>query len=87
VWEKTKKEFDQVIGLDKIKIFHLNDCKRELGSKIDRHERIGKGLICLKGFANILNDKDFRNIPMILEIPGGDEAYAEDLKILRKLIK
>ena len=86
-WAKVKQKFDQVIGLDKLKVFHLNDSKRELGSKRDRHERIGKGEIGLGGFRTLLNDPDLREIPMIMEIPGGEGAYAEDLKLLRSIIK
>ena len=86
-WAKVKKEFDNVIGLEKLKVFHLNDSKREMGSKRDRHERIGKGEIGLAGFAGLLNDPDLRKIPMIMEIPGGEGAYAEDLILLRSLIK
>ncbi|UCF64261.1 MAG: deoxyribonuclease IV [bacterium] len=86
-WEKVKKQFDEVIGLEKLKVFHLNDSKREFGSKRDRHERIGKGEIGLAGFSALLNDPDLRMIPMIMEIPGGESAYAEDLILLRSLLK
>jgi deoxyribonuclease-4 len=85
-WAKVKQQFDGVIGLDKLKLFHLNDSKRELGSKRDRHERIGQGEIGLDGFRTLLNDPDLKGIPMIMEIPGGENAYQEDLKVLRSLI-
>jgi deoxyribonuclease-4 len=85
-WDKVKQQFDQVIGLEKLKVFHLNDSKRELGSKRDRHERIGKGEIGLAGFRALLNDPELRNIPMIMEIPGGEGAYAEDLILLRSIL-
>ena len=84
-WNIVKQQFDRVIGLDKLKVFHLNDSKRELGSKRDRHERIGKGEIGSEGFRALLNDPDLRNIPMIMEIPGGEAAYKEDLILLRSL--
>ena len=84
-WKNVKQQFDRVIGLDKLKVFHLNDSKRELGSKRDRHERIGKGEIGLEGFRTLLNDPDLREIPMIMEIPGGEGAYKEDLILLRSL--
>lgn len=84
-WEKTKAKFDKIIGLEKLKVFHLNDSKRELGSRVDRHARIGQGAIGLEGFRTLLHDPDLGNVPMILEIPGGNEAYREDLELLRKL--
>ena len=68
-------------------MFHLNDSKRELGSKRDRHKRIGKGEIGLEGFRTLLNYPDLQEIPMIKEIPGGEGAYAEGLKLLRLQVK
>jgi deoxyribonuclease-4 len=65
----------------------LNDSKRELGSKVDRHARIGKGHIGLNSFKHLLNDHQLKEIPMILEIPGGETAFAEDLQLLRNLKK
>jgi len=56
-----------------------------LGTRRDRHERIGRGYIGIDGFSALLNDPDLSSIPMILEIPGGDAAYAEDLILLRSL--
>ncbi len=84
-WKKTKSAFDQTVGLNKLKAFHINDSKRELGSRVDRHQRIGKGELGIGAFRAILNDSDLQDIPMIMEIPGGDVAYAEDLVILRSL--
>lgn len=86
-WQKTKQAFDNIIGLHKLKGFHLNDSQRDLGSKVDRHDRIGKGLLGIKPFEIILNDPDLRGLPMILEVPGGPKAYKEDLKLLRGLFK
>jgi deoxyribonuclease-4 len=86
-WSGTKQKISSTVGLEKIKVFHMNDSKKEFGSKRDRHERIGQGEIGLEGFQQVVNDPDFRNIPMILEIPGGNEAYAEDIKLLRSLVK
>jgi len=83
---KTLEEFDKIIGLAKIKCFHLNDSKTPLGSNVDRHEHIGKGMIGLTGFKLLLNDKRFSDIPMILETPGAEEFYAENLKVLRSLL-
>lgn len=81
---KTFKEFDVFLGLDKLRIFHLNDSKKELGSKVDRHEHIGKGLIGVGGFKNILNDLRFITIPKILETPKGKDQK-EDIKNINTL--
>lgn len=88
-YEKTIKAFDDVIGLDLLKCFHMNDSKKELGSRVDRHEHIGKGFIGKKGFTNIMNDKRISHIPKILETPKGKEMKEDikNLKVLRALIK
>ena len=86
-WEHTLNTFDRVIGLSNLKAFHLNDSIHELGSRKDRHERIGKGQISTEGFRVILNDRRVNHLPMILEIPGGNPAYAEDLRLLRGLLE
>ncbi len=72
-----------------MKFFHLNDSKKELGSRVDRHEHIGKGAIGLAGFKNLLNDPRFANLPMTLETPKGDdlEEDRQNLKTLRSLIE
>lgn len=84
-WEISKKQFDKIIGLQKLKIIHANDSKKDLGSRIDRHDRIGKGRIGSKGFSILLKDPDLKKIPFILEIPGGEKAYKEDLRLLKRL--
>ena len=88
-FKKVLKDFDEIIGLERLKCFHLNDSKKELGSRVDRHEHIGKGFIGMKGFSNIMNDKRLKNIPKILETPKGKEQLEdlENLKILRSLIQ
>lgn len=82
-------EFDNIVGLDKLKCLHMNDSKKPLGSKVDRHEHIGKGFIGLQGFTNIMNDKRIEHIPKILETPKGKEQLEDlvNLKILKSLIK
>ncbi len=87
-YKKTMEEFDRVVGIDKIHAVHLNDSKKELGCRVDRHEHIGKGQIGLEGFRCLLRDKRFARVPMVLETPK-DENYTEDkmnLKILRGLL-
>ena len=88
-YKKTIKQFDDVIGFDRLKIIHMNDSKKEFGSKKDRHEHIGKGFIGLEAFRNIVNDKRLKKIPMILETPKNEELTedVENLKILRGLVK
>lgn len=80
-------QFDSIIGIDKLKVFHLNDSKTELGSRVDRHANIGKGVLGLNAFRIIINDDRFKNTPMILETPGGEPMYEEDLKVLRALLE
>lgn len=88
-FKEAIKEFDEIIGLDRLKCFHLNDSKKPLGSRVDRHEHIGKGFIGEEGFSNIMNDERLREIPKILETPKGKEQLEdlENLKMLRGLIK
>ncbi len=83
---KTFKEFEKHIPIKKIKAFHLNDSKTDIGSKVDRHEHIGKGKIGLGFFKKLLNDKRFKDIPKILETPDTEEKSKENLKILKSLI-
>ncbi len=83
-YKKVIKEFDDIIGLERLKCFHMNDSKKELGSRVDRHEHIGKGLIGKEGFKNIMNDKRLEKVPKILETPKGKECK-EDLTNIRTL--
>jgi deoxyribonuclease-4 len=87
-YKKTFEDFNKIIGIDKLKAFHINDSKKELGSRVDRHEHIGKGKIGLAAFRLLLNDPRFKDISMILETPKG-KTMREDkknLSVLRKLI-
>lgn len=88
-YEKTIEEFDSVIGLDLLKCIHMNDSKKALGSRVDRHAHIGEGFIGKEGFRNIMNDKRLEGIPMILETPKtkGQLEDLENIKRLKKLIK
>ncbi|MFM7071242.1 MAG: deoxyribonuclease IV [Planctomycetota bacterium] len=85
----TFREFDRVVGIDRLAAMHLNDSKRELGSRVDRHEHIGQGKIGSDAFSHILRDKRFRDLPMYLETPKGEhegEAWdAINLRLLREL--
>jgi len=84
---QTWEEFDRLIGLEKLAVIHLNDSKKESGSRVDRHEMIGDGVMGLEPFSLLLNDTRFTNLPAILETPQGQEGYPKDLKILRGLIR
>ena len=87
-YEDSLSKFDQIIGLERLKFFHINDSKRPLGSRVDRHEHIGKGEIGLAGFRLLLNDPRFQRHPMVLETPKGKELKEDkkNLKVLRSLI-
>jgi len=84
---KTLREFDRVIGLDRLAGVHLNDSKTARGSRVDRHEHIGKGRIGLDAFRFIMRDRRFRKIPKVLETPKGKELREDvmNLKTLRTL--
>jgi deoxyribonuclease-4 len=86
-YEETFKKFDKIIGLKKLLVIHLNDSKKDLGTRVDRHEHIGKGFIGLEAFRIIMNDPRFKNIPKILETPKEGEMDKRNLKILRNLVK
>ncbi len=86
-YEKTFEKFDQVIGLEKLRTLHLNDSKRGLGSRVDRHEQIGKGQIGLKAFHLLMNDSRFIDVPKILEIPGDMKNFKENLDLLKNLVE
>jgi len=84
----TMADFDRIIGLDRLECFHFNDSKKGLGSRVDRHEHIGRGTLGRNPFRFILNDARFTTIPKILETPKGDdeEMDAINLGILRGLV-
>ena len=85
-YHATWKEFDEVIGLDYLKAIHLNDTKKELASRVDRHDSIGKGFLGMEFFERIMKDRRFDHIPFILETP--DESLWEDeIALLHELSK
>lgn len=87
-YQQTMNRFDALVGLENLYFFHLNDSKKELGSRVDRHEHIGAGCIGLEGFRNLLNDPRFSSHPMTLETPKGEDLKEdiENLARLRSLI-
>jgi len=87
-YEKTMSEFDRILGIENLLCFHINDAKKGLGSRVDRHEHIGKGELGELPFAFIMQDERFANIPKILETPTNDDGDdIKNLKLLRKLYK
>ena len=92
-------EFDAVIGLDRLKAFHLNDSKKPLGSRLDRHETIGRGCLGTEPFRRLLRDPRFSGVPMVLETPKAsrtvtpitsvepDRLDLENLALLRSLLR
>ncbi len=85
-FKATCQQLDTVVGIHKIRAIHLNDSKRELGSRVDRHEHIGQGKLGLEPFRLLLNDRRFHQIPMYLETPKGEhEGELWDVTNLRTL--
>ncbi|MBX8631532.1 MAG: deoxyribonuclease IV [Thermoplasmata archaeon] len=82
---KTLKRFREVIGFDRLLAVHLNDSKAKLGSRVDRHENIGKGEIGKECFRSLMHTASLSRIPMALETPGGEKMYSRELRLLRKL--
>ena len=85
--DKVLDKFDKIIGLKYLKFIHLNDSLNPLGSKKDRHAKIGLGNIGLKAITNIINHKDLKNIPFCLETPNDILGYKEEIKLLKNLYK
>ena len=79
-------EFDRVVGIAYLRGMHLNDAKQKLGSKVDRHECLGKGMIGIDAFAHIMRHQALEEIPLILETPDSD-GWAEEIKMLYTLAK
>jgi deoxyribonuclease-4 len=97
-YRQTFREFDRLVGLDRIKVFHLNDSKNPCGSRVDRHEHIGKGCLGLEPFRRLLHDPRFARLPMLLETPKLDAPEgrrraevdpwdARNLRTLRRLMR
>lgn len=80
-YEDTFAEFDKIVGFSYLKGMHLNDSKKELGTRVDRHESIGKGFIGLETFRYIMNDDRFEEMPLILETPNS-YIWADEIRLL-----
>ena len=90
-YTETMQQLDEHVGIDRVKAFHLNDSKKEQGSRVDRHDHIGEGHLGLEPFRFVLNDKRFKDLPMYLETKkekrDGEEMDAVNLRTLKSLIE
>jgi deoxyribonuclease-4 len=97
-YAETFASLDRLVGLDRVKVFHLNDSKKPCGSRVDRHEHIGKGCLGLEPFRRLLHDPRFAGLPMLLETPKLDTPEsrrksdvdpwdARNLRTLRRLMR
>ncbi len=84
-FEQVMEEFEQVIGIHKLKAIHLNDSKNPLGSKKDRHEKIGEGKIGMDTFQKLINYDKFKDIPMYLETPNDLEGYKYEISMIKQM--
>jgi deoxyribonuclease-4 len=90
-YRATLREFDRQVGLRRLRVFHVNDSLKPLGSRVDRHAHIGRGCLGLEPFRLLVNDRRFRRLPMILETPKEDANEGDmdtvNLDVLRSLVK
>lgn len=96
-YQRTFDSFERLVGFDRLKAFHLNDSKKPLGSRVDRHEHIGQGCLGLTPFRRLVNDPRFSHVPMLLETPKGegkatgpiavDPLDEANLNTLRRLVR
>ena len=75
--------FERLIGFDRLKVFHLNDSKKPLGSRVDRHEHIGQGSVGLEAFRRLVNDRRFEGLPMLLETPKEEGRSPSKIEVDR----
>jgi deoxyribonuclease-4 len=78
------QQFDEIIGLGRLAVFHFNDSKRDVASRVDRHAHIGEGHVGLEAFRHIMNDQHFKDVPMLLETPKSEDMH-EDIENLARL--
>ena len=79
------KEFDEIIGLERLKAIHLNDSKNPFASHKDRHEKIGEGSIGVQTFNSIINNAALKELPFYLETPNEFDGYAKEIALLKSL--
>jgi deoxyribonuclease-4 len=86
-YERTMDQFDRALGLRKLEAFHVNDSKKGLGCRVDRHENIGKGAIGLEAFRCLMRDPRFRGVPKVIETPKENDMDPVNLGILKGFMK
>jgi deoxyribonuclease-4 len=90
-YKATMRALDKTVGIQLVRAIHANDSLKPLGSRVDRHAHIGRGMIGMEGFRQLVNDRRFRKVPMYLETPKGEEKGKNldeiNLRTLRRLIK
>jgi deoxyribonuclease IV len=84
-YDGTLRRFDDAIGLDRLIAVHVNDSKQGLGSRVDRHEHVGRGHLGLEAFRSLMNDPRLTRVPLVLETPKGDDGR-EDVANLGRLV-
>jgi len=85
-YDQMMEAWEALVGIGRIRVIHLNDSKKDLGSRVDRHEHIGQGYIGTQGFEFLLNDPRLAELPMVLETPKDDNADVRNLATLRRLM-
>lgn len=86
-WDETLKTFDRLIGLEHLYAFHVNDSLKGLGSRVDRHASLGKGLMGIDCFKVMMTDPRTRTLPKYLETPEGPPVWKEEIAMLREFAK
>ncbi|MCL4342102.1 MAG: deoxyribonuclease IV [Candidatus Thermoplasmatota archaeon] len=86
-YSETMDRFNSVLGFKNLGGFHLNDSKKGMGSRVDRHEQIGDGTLGVEGISNFVKDRRFWDRPLILETPLGEQGYAKDLEKIHSMLK
>ena len=81
------KEFDRIIGIDRLKAIHLNDSKNPLGARKDRHEKIGDGSLGLEGVKSIVTNPMISHLPFVLETPNDLDGYAREIALIKEMVK
>jgi deoxyribonuclease IV len=84
-YDDVWKRFDDLLGLSRLKVMHLNDSKTPFNSRRDRHELIGEGSIGERGFRNVMNDERLASVPKVIETPKGTDPTATDARMLKLL--
>lgn len=85
-WPSIKQEFDETVGLARLKAFHLNDTMYPLGSRRDRHAKLGEGFLGMDAIRQIVEDEDIHPIPLILETPNDNAGYAKEIALIKEWV-